>query len=227
MIADAVKAPTLLAAVLSLAAIPALAIDIAPRGGTNEYSLNLLVVGSEQYVFEGGASARSDGGAGIGASLARNLNNHLALGAEVTVSQFDYRARVAPGAGNAGAGYDVDGNMETIALRLQATWYLLSGRITPFLTGTVGVNFLDPESAANPPANACWIYPWYGQVCSAAAPQTTLTRFAYGAATGLRVDLPRKQGFIRALVGGEWIDFSGGSETLGFIQLRADFGVSF
>lgn len=211
----------------ALVAQTAPAQDFTPRGATDEYSLNLLVVGSKRYAFEGGAAARNEGGAGIGASLARNLNNHLALGAEVTFSQFDYRASVAPGAGNAGAGYDVDGNMETIALRLQATWYLLSGRITPFLTGAVGVNFLDPEFAANAPANACWAYPWHGQVCSAAAPKTTLTRFAYGAAIGLRVDLPRKQGFIRALVGGEWIDFAEPSSTIGYAQLRADFGVTF
>ncbi|HEV3008487.1 MAG TPA: hypothetical protein VGX52_05580 [Burkholderiales bacterium] len=212
---------------LLVAAAPAFAQEIAPRGGSNEYSLNLLVVGSKRYAFEGGASARNDGGGGVGGSLVRNLNNYLAVGADLTFSQFDYRASVAPAAGNAGAGFDTDGNMETIALRLHATWYLLAGPVTPFLTAGVGATFLDPEFGSDPPANACWVYPWYGQVCGAGAPKTTLTRLGYGAGTGLRVDLPRNQGFIRVLVGAEWIDIPEALSTVGYVQLRADFGLRF
>ena len=67
-------------AVFLLAAAPAFA---------QEYSLNLMVVGPKRYAFEGGASARNDGGAGIGLSLVRNLNDHFAVGAEATLSQFE------------------------------------------------------------------------------------------------------------------------------------------
>lgn len=216
-----------LAALFGLAAMPALAEETPPRGGSNEYSLNLVVVGSKRYAFEGGASARNDGGVGIGGSLTRNLNNHLAVGVDATFSRFDYRASVAPGAANAGAGFDTDADMETIALRLHATWYLLSGRATPFLTGGVGANFLDAEFSTNPPANACWVYPWYGQVCGAGAPSTTLTRLGYSAGAGFRLDLPGQQGFLRLLVGGEWIHFSEALSTVGYVQVRADFGLRF
>jgi hypothetical protein len=215
------------AGALCLAAIPALAGDSAPRGGSNEYSLNLLVAGSKHYAFDGGAAARNDGGVGIGGSLVRNLRNHFAVGADVTFTQFDFRASAAPGAGNAAAGFDAEGSMEGVALRLHATWYLLARRATPFVTAGLGANFLDAEFGSNPPANACWIYPWYGQVCSATAPATTLTRLGYSAGAGLRVDLPRDQGFIRVLLGGEWIDFSEASSPVGYVQLRADFGVRF
>ena len=51
-------------------------------------------------------AARNDGGAGIGLSSARNLNDYFALGAEITLAEFNYRASIAPGAGNAGAGFD-------------------------------------------------------------------------------------------------------------------------
>jgi len=40
------------------------------RAATNEWSLNLFVVGAKNYVFESGASARNDGGGGIGLTLA-------------------------------------------------------------------------------------------------------------------------------------------------------------
>ena len=36
------------------------------RADTDEWSLNLFIVGSKHYAFEGGASARNDGGGGIG-----------------------------------------------------------------------------------------------------------------------------------------------------------------
>lgn len=212
---------------LALAASPAFGQDPPPRNASNEYSLNLMVVGSKRYEFEGGAAARNDGGAGIGLTLARNLSNHFAVAAEASVSQFDYRASVVPGTGNAGARFDTEGTMEMFALRLYATWYLLSGPVAPFLTGGAGVNFLDPEFDANPPADACWVYPWYGQVCGARAPQTTLARLGYSAAAGVRFELPRNQGFVRVLAGGEWIDLSEASGTVGYFQLRADFGVRF
>jgi hypothetical protein len=218
------------------ALLPALALGVTtssfgqavePRGGTTEWSVNLLVVGSKHYAFEGGATARNDGGAGIGLSLARNLNDYFAVGVDATVGEFDYRARVAPGAGNAGSGFDSSGNMETAALRFHATYYLLPRRLTPFVSAGAGVTFLDTNLASDPPANACWIYPWYGQVCSDKAPKTTLARLSYGAGAGLRLDLPGRQGLLRAFVSGEWIEFAEARSPVGFVQLRADFGLRF
>jgi hypothetical protein len=214
-----------LALLLAAVAMPVLGQPDAPRGATTEWSLNLLVVGSKRYAFEGGATARNDGGAGIGLSLARNLNDYFALGVDATVSEFDYRARVAPGAGNAGSGFDSAGRMETTALRFHATYYLLARRLTPFVTAGLGATFLDPDLASGPPANACWIYPWYGQVCSDQAPRTTLARLSYGAGAGVRLDLPGRQGFLRALVSGEWLEFDEARSTVGDVQLRADFGL--
>jgi hypothetical protein len=197
------------------------------RGGTNEASLNLLVIGSKHYSFDGGASARNDGGGGIGVSLVRNLNNYFAIGVDATVSQWDYRASVAPGAGNAAAGFDTEGTMETGAIRLHATWNLLAHRLTPFMTAGAGAILLDTNIDSDPPASACWVYPFYGQVCGAAAPRGTLTRFTYGGGAGMRLDLPGKQGFLRAYLGGEWIEFSEARSAVGYVQLRADFGLRF
>lgn len=198
-----------------------------PRGGTNEWSLNLLVVGTKHYAFEGGATARNDGGAGIGLTVTHNLNDYFAVGADATLSTFGYRARVAPGTGNAGAGYDAEADMETGALRLHATWNLLAQPLTPFLTAGVGVIFLQTDRALDPPANACWVYPFYGQVCGAKAPTNTLARLTYGAGAGLRFELPHKQGFIRAFVSGEWIEISEALSTVGTVQLRTDWGIRF
>jgi len=198
-----------------------------PRADTNEWSLNLFVVGTKHYTFEGGASARNDGGAGIGLSVARNLNNYFSIGIEGTLSQFNYRATVAPGAGNTAASFSSEGDMETAGLRAHATWNLLARPVTPFLTASAGVIFLDTDLGAEPPANACWVYPWYGEVCGDKAPTNALARFTYGIGTGLRYDLPRQQGFIRAIVGAEWIDFREALSPVGYVVVRADFGLRF
>jgi hypothetical protein len=190
--------------------------------------LNLHYVSSERYEFEGGASARNDGGGGISGSLVRNLNDYFSLGTELTLGEFDHRASVVPAAGNAAAGFDTRGRMELATWRAVANWYLLARPMTPFLTAGAGVTFLDTNFVGDAPSGGCWIYPWYGQVCGVAAPNNTLARFSYGASLGARWDLPRDQGFLRALVGGEWIQLSEATGGyVGYIQVRADFGLRF
>jgi len=108
-----------------------------------------------------------------------------------------------------------------------ATWNLLARPLTPFVTAAAGVIFLEPDFGAQPPADACWAYPWYGEVCGARAPTSTLARLSYGAGAGLRFDFPRERGFIRAFVGGEWIEMSEALSTVGYVTVRADFGLRF
>jgi len=212
--------------VFCLIATPAFAQPPEPRAGTNEFSLGLMVVGSKHYTFEGGATARNDGGGGIALSVARNLNDYFAVGAEASFSRFDYRARVTPGAGNAGAAFEADGTMETFGLRVHGTWHLLRGPLTPFLTAGIGANFLEADLKSAAPSGGCWIYPWHGQACGT-APGNSLTRLGYSAGVGLRADLPARQGFLRVMLGGEWLDVSEATSTVGWVQLRADFGLTF
>jgi len=210
---------------LCLAASPGFA--QSARSGTSEWSLNLLLDGSRSYDFEGGAALRIDGGYGVGLTWAHHFSEHLALGSDATFGVFDYRARVAPGSGNAGAGFDALGTMETATLRLHATWHLLAQPVTPFLTAGAGVTIVDTNLGDTTPASGgCWVYPWYGTVCSV-APGHTLTRLSYGAALGMRFDLPRDQGFIRAMVGAEWIDVPDAMGSIGYGLMRVDFGVRF
>ena len=193
------------------------------RAGTDEWSLNLFAIAPRNYAFEGGATARNDGGAGIGLTVTHNLNDYFAVGLEGSLSTFNYRATVTGSAGS----FATDGDMEAGALKAHVTWNLLARPLTPFLTASAGVMLLDPDLGGDPPANACWNYPWYGEVCSDKTPTTTLTRLTYGLGAGLRYELPRKQGFVRALVGAEWIDFREALSPVGYVTLRADFGLTF
>ena len=193
------------------------------RANTDEWSLNVFAIGSKQYFFEGGATARNDGGAGIGLIVTHNLNDYFAFGVEASLSEFNYRATVTSGA----MSFDTDGDMESGALRAHLTWNLLARPLTPFFSANAGLIVLDPSFDRQPPANACWSYPWYGEVCSDKAPKTALARFTYGIGTGLRYELPRDQGFIRAIVGAEWIHFTEALSPVGYVIARADFGIRF
>lgn len=194
------------------------------RAGTDEWSFNLFAIDPKDYAFEGGATVRNDGGAGVSLTVTHNLNDYFAFGLEGALSTFNYRATVV--SSTAGS-FETDGRMETGALRAHVTWNLLARPLTPFLTASAGVMFLDTNLAGDPPANACWNYPWYGEVCSDKTPTNALTRLTYGVATGVRYELPRKQGFVRALVGAEWIDFREALSPVGYVLVRADFGISF
>lgn len=193
------------------------------RAGTDEWSLGFFAIGPRHYAFEGGATVRNDGGAGIALTVTHNLNDYFAFGLDASLSEFNYRATVSGSAGS----FETDGDMETGALRAHLTWNLLARPLTPFLTASAGVMFLDTNLNSDPPANACWVYPWYGEVCSDKAPKTALTRLTYAVGAGLRYELPRKQGFVRALVGAEWIDFREALSPVGYVLLRADFGIGF
>ena len=199
----------------------------SPRSGTREWSLQPFLVGSRTYTFEAGARARIDGGAGVGLGLGRNLNDYFAIGVDASVGVLDYRATVVPGAGNAGPAFDSTGTMDRGTLHFHGTWYLLSSRTTPFLTAGLGATHLDPDLEAAPPAAGCWIYPWWGQFCGAEPPTHGITRFSYSAAVGVRHDYAEQRGFLRFLVGGEWIDWSGPPDRVASIQFRADFGLRF
>jgi hypothetical protein len=196
-----------------------------PRGGRDEWDLGFFATGSRHYAFEGGASARNHGGIGYGMTWSHNLNNHFRVGIEGTLSEFNYRATVAPGAGNSAAAFERDGSMTTAGLRARATWNLLAQPVTPFLTATAGLTFIETDLGANPPANACWVYPWYGEVCSDKTPNNPFYRFTYGIGSGLLLEWPT--GFFRATLGAEWIDFKEALSPVGYVTVRADVGLRF
>ena len=198
------------------------------RAGMREYSLQPFVLGTKSYDFGVGASARTDSGIGIGLGFTQHLNDYLAVGVEFTLSEMEYRARVAPGAGNAAAAFDAEDVLERGTVKLHATWHFLRGPLTPFVTGAAGVTYMDPGADIVPPGPGCWVYPWWGQFCGERPPSHNFTRFTYGAGAGMRWDMGGNRGFLRLLASSEWIDWPDQPPgTLRTYELRADFGARF
>lgn len=197
------------------------------RAGLREYSLQPLLLGSRTYDFAEGASAKVDGGFGVGLGFAWHLNDYFAWGVDISVAEVDYRARITPAGGNTASGDDMSGSMERGTVRLHGTWHLLSGRTTPLITAGVGFTHLDPDIEAAPAGGRCWNYPWWGRFCGAEPPTHGMTRLSYALGAGIRHDLPANRGFVRFVVSGEWLDWTGTPERLGALEFRADFGAPF
>jgi opacity protein-like surface antigen len=197
------------------------------RAGLREYSLQPLLLDSRTYDFAAGASARIDGGFGVGLGFAWHLNSRLAWGVDISLADVDYRARITPAGGNTGSAQDMSGSMERGTLRVHGTWHLLSGRTTPLVTAGLGFTHLDPDLEAAPSGGRCWDYPWWGRFCGAEPPTHGMTRLSYALGAGVRHDLAANRGFVRFMASGEWIDWTGSPERLGNLEFRADFGAPF
>jgi opacity protein-like surface antigen len=212
-----------LAVVLSLQAFT-LPAQPYSRAGVREYSLQPFVLDADTYEFEEGAQAKVDAGIGIGLGFNWHLNAALALGVDFSLSETDYRARVTrPGGALA---RDTTGSLERGTVRLHGTWHLLSGRTTPLINAGFGFTYLDPELDDAPAAGGCLNYPFWGRVCGP-EPTHGMTRFTYALGAGLRHDLPGNYGFLRLMVGGEWVDWDGAPERLEALEFRVDFGARY
>lgn len=207
-----------------LAALPAHA--QTTRGNKSEFYLAPVFTDGKNFSFEGGSSARTDTGFGLTLGYAFNFDQHKSLGIEVTWSDVDYRATVAPNRINNNMDpVDIRGTMETWTVRFLGNYYFFDGNFTPFVTGGLGWSYIDTNIPTGLPQNICWYYPWYGSYCGSYVPTATSTKFSYNVGLGLRMELGK--GFVRALVNEQWADFGGSYGSASFTQYRIDFGVKF
>jgi len=171
-----------------------------------EGTMMFIGVQGQDYTFEGGSSARTSDAAGFGFAFNYNAGEHLSFGGESLWSSIDYRATIQPAAGNPGTAYTARGEMETSTLTFNATWNVLSGPFTPYLTGSVGSTYIDTNVPVGPPIDSCWVYPFWGYYCGTFTPTATYTSLNYGVGAGLRWDFSR-QHFARFGVQRQWMDF--------------------
>jgi len=199
------------------------------RGGKYDFSLYPLFTEKKTYNFEGGASARTDVATGIGISWAQNFNDHWAAGIEGSWSSANYHATVTPAAGNPNPAFNATGRVDAGTLHLFGNFNLLSAQFTPFITGGLGVTYIDSNIPSGPSQPVCWWYPYYGEVCSDVQPTKSWNNFSYNAGVGLRWDARRPDTFFfRGLANREWVDFgNAGSGTLYYDQIRLDFGMKY
>jgi opacity protein-like surface antigen len=196
------------------------------RGGQWEFTLQPQYTDSTSFSGANGSKADLEGAWGFGLGIAYNFNDHFSLGGDLTWSQGDYKATVAPAAGNPGSGYTLSGTLETSTLRLNGTWNILAGAFTPFVTGGVGATYIDTNVPNGPPSTVCWWDPWWGYYCGTTVPTKNETDLSYLAAAGLRWDAERTF-FLRGFVARQWVQVGGEVGAVGTTQYRIDIGFRF
>lgn len=196
------------------------------RAGKSEFYVFPVWTASKDYSFDGGSTARSDTGFGLGLGFAKNLSSQASVGVELNWSEADYRATVAPGPANPNNSVGIAGTIETYTVRFTGTYHFSPNRFTPFVTGGLGWTYVDTNIPTGLPQGVCWWYPWYGQVCTSTVPTASTTKFSYNAGAGLRYDTTGG-GFVRGLVNAQYVDFGGSYGSTYWTQYRLDFGVRF
>ena len=212
---------------LALGSAAAAAQSLSPghRAGTYEFYLFPVFTQGETKTFEGGTSARTDNGYGFGFGFARNFTAHWNGAVEFAWGETYYRTTMQPAPGNPGQAINSSGVIDTSTLRFAGSWNMLSGPVTPFLTGGLGWTHIYTDVPAGPPQNSCWYYPWWGPVCTTYIPTQNTTKFSYNFGGGVRWDVGPY--LVRGLVNAQRVDIGGAEGKDYWTQFRLDFGMRF
>jgi hypothetical protein len=214
------------AAAMTLAPAPSAAQNTG-RAKRWEFNVGGRYLGSETVAFDNTSRAEVDGSWGFLFGMAYNFNNRFSLGGEIGWSSMDYTASVTPSTGAPGGPATIRGTAYATGLSLNGVYHFLTGPVTPYVSGSVGVTYLDTGIPTGPPVTGCWWYPWYwGYVCGPVVPTKTSTDWTYGAGAGVRWDI-NERFFLRAGVQQIWWSASIAEGTPSFLSYRADFGWMF
>jgi hypothetical protein len=193
------------------------------RGGTWEFYLPLTYADSATVNGQNGTSVDINADWGFGFGFGYNFNDHFQLNGLFTWNSRSYDALVT-GSTNTSTGPTTrySNYMDTSNISLNAVYYFLSGNITPFVSGGVGITYVDTNIQTAPGQSYCWYDPWWGYVCNSYAPTKTENDFSYNAGVGLRFDVNR-QFSLQGSYNKTWIDISKASGTPDFDTWRLDF----
>ena len=92
--------------------------------------------------------------------------------------------------------------------RFNVDYNILKGRLTPFLTGGLGYQYLETELNHLPPVGVCWWDPWWGWICDVHHPYAWETDFTWNVGAGIRWSIT-DDFFIKATGGAQWLEYGG------------------
>jgi opacity protein-like surface antigen len=173
--------------------------------------------------FDGGSTVEFNSSTGFMIGLGYELSQHLEIGANFTYDDRDYEASLA--GDTAGERFAVTGDLESMGVMFDLSYYFLTGRIRPFVTTGAGWNFVDTNIPTAPPQVGCWWNPWYGYICEDFQDTKSVDGFAYQVGAGVRYQVnPRIS--LSGSYKMNWVDFpkADGTPTFDAIQLILNWG---
>jgi hypothetical protein len=189
------------------------------RGGTWEFFMPLTYNAPWSWSGQGGSSVNLDATWGFGFGFGYNISDHFQMNGLFSWSARNYNATYVYTDGSTRKYGNTEYNS---TFSLNGIYYLLAGDISPFVSGGVGVTYIDtsiPNGAGGP--TTCWWDPWYGYVCSNGYPTKTETDFSYSLGIGVRFDLNR-QFSLQPSYNKAWLD-RGSKGSPDFDIWRLDF----
>ncbi|HEX4826238.1 MAG TPA: outer membrane beta-barrel protein [Candidatus Polarisedimenticolaceae bacterium] len=212
-----------------MSAVPrAAAADDSDREHRWQFSVPVTFTSGSSYDSQEGTSVDVDKDVGFGFGFGYNFSKKLMFGVDFTWINANYNAHVvtdANGDGRPDSSIDVAGTLDAANLQFVAQYNILSGRITPFLRGSIGWTWIDSNIPSGPVQGGCWWDPWYGYICNTWQPTFSDSEFAYGVAAGVRAELGDRF-FLEASYNILWIDFSKAG-TQDFDGVRLNMGWTF
>jgi opacity protein-like surface antigen len=218
---------TILAAALSLTLGQTAAAQ--SREGSWETRLAITFQNSSDADFNGGTKAKFDSDSGFKAGLSYHLTDNIEFGGSLGLGQRDYDADIATdidGDGDRDGFTRVRGDLDYTTIKADATWNVLPGPLTPFVTGSIGWAWVDTNIATEPPEIGCWWDPWWGYVCTSFQDTRDIDGFSYGIGVGARYDFSDTfavQGSYRI----DWIDFENTKGTPDYDGFELSIGWKF
>jgi opacity protein-like surface antigen len=219
----------LFACMAALGVAQSAAAQSADREGRWETKLGVVFQNSTDADFNGGTSAEFESDTAFRLGFAYHYTDTIEFGVNLGLGTTDYKASIATDLnsdGNSDGFTDVRGDLEFTTFLANATWNMLPGPFSPFVTGGIGWSWVDTNIANEPPQVGCWWDPWWGYVCTSFQDTRTIDGLTYQLGAGARYDFSDTlavHGSYRI----NWIDFDEADGTPDFDGFELSIGWKF
>ncbi len=190
------------------------------RAGSWEFFMPLTYNPSTTINGQGGASVELDPTWGFGFGFGYNFNDHFQMNGLFSWSARNYTAKAVATPGGSTIKYS--NTLYSSTFSVNGIYYFLTGKISPFVSGGVGITYIDTSIQTGPSSGTCWWDPWYGYICSTYYPTKTQSDFSYSLGLGVRFDLNR-QFSLQPSYNKAWVDIHNASGTPDLDIWRLDF----
>jgi len=173
--------------------------------------------------FDGGSRIEFNSSTAFLIGIGYELSNHFEIGANFTYDDRDYEGLLA--GDEPDEDFPVLGNMETMGVMFDLSYYFLTGRFRPFLTTAAGWNFVDTNVETRPPQVGCWWNPWYGYICESFQDTKSVDGFAYQVGAGVNYRITPTVS-LSGSYKMSWLDMpkADGTPTFDAIQIILNWG---